>query len=223
MIPRAEDWQLPSRGPVVVKLGGSLLLWRNLPGRLAEFLNWCRNEGAMVVVVTGGGHLANFVRDMDHCHQMDDRISHDLAIRAMDLTSHCLANLLPNDLEIADHFSEFSDIWSRSRTPVLAPFRFMTEIDSRHPDALPPSWRVTSDSIAARVAETMGSHDLILLKSKDVPPGTSIRQAVHHGLVDPMLPEVASNIPRVLSLDFRNPSSIARELIKSHSSPARTR
>ena len=217
MISRPQDWNLPTSRPVIVKLGGSLLLWKSLPARLLDFLNWCQNEGATVVLVTGGGHLANFVREMDICHKMDDRISHDLAIRAMDLTSHCLANLLPNELEVADHFSAFPNIWSRNRTPVLAPFRFIAELDRQHPQSLPPSWHITSDSIAARVAEMMGSHDLILLKSRGVPPGTSIRQAVHLGLVDPMLPEISKNVPRVLLLDFRDPSAMACELLKSSS------
>ncbi|MFM1802614.1 MAG: hypothetical protein RJA81_1966 [Planctomycetota bacterium] len=209
-----EDWKLTTHGPIVIKLGGSLLLWRHLPNRLQKFLAWCRSEGALVVLVTGGGELANYVRDLDICHKMDDSLSHNLAIRAMDLTTHCLSNLLPDDLQVTDHFSDFFDIWNRHKIPVLAPFRFMTEMDSQHPQPLPPSWKITSDSIAARIAETMGSHDLILLKSRDVPPGTTIREAVHFGLVDPMLPEIAKKVPRVLSLDFRNPQAIMRELIR---------
>jgi len=216
MITRPEDWRLPSRGPVVVKLGGSLLLWKDLPARLGKFLDWCKAEGAMTILVAGGGELADFVRAMDHCHHMDDTISHDLAVRAMDLTCHCLASLLPGQLQAVDHFAALPATWNRGLVPVLAPFRFLTELDRQHPHPLPPSWRVTSDSIAARIAETIGSHDLVLLKSRDIPPGTSIRQAVHHGLVDPMLPEAAAKIPRVLTLNFRDPAGIARELLKHH-------
>lgn len=215
MIPRPEDWQIPSRGPVVVKLGGSLLLWKSLPQRLSRFLEWCRAEGAMVILVTGGGMPANFVRDLDHTHGMDDTISHDLAVRSMDLTSHCLASLLPRQMSVVDHFSEFGAVWNAGKTPVIAPHRFLTEVDALSPQALPASWRVTSDSIAARLAECVGAHDLILLKSKDVPPGTTIRQAVRHGLVDPMLPQVAARVQRVMSLNFRDPSAVARELIKT--------
>ncbi len=215
MIPRPEDWQIPSRGPVVVKLGGSLLLWKALPARLSGFLDWCREEGAMVILLTGGGEPANFVRGLDHAHDMDDRISHDLAIRSMDLTCHCLASLLPRQLKVVDHFAGFAAVWNETKTPVFAPHRFLTEIDALAPNALPPSWRVTSDSIAARLAETIGAHDLVLLKSRDIAPGTSIRQAVRHGLVDPMLPEVAARVPRVMSLNFRDPTAIARELTKS--------
>jgi aspartokinase-like uncharacterized kinase len=112
-----------------------------------------------------------------------------MAVRAMDLTSHCLAALMEPDLKVVDHFSEFADVWNRGMTPVLAPFRFLTEVDMQQTNALLPSWRVTSDSIAARIAEFVKAHDLILLKSRDVPPGTSIREAVHLGLIDPMMPE----------------------------------
>lgn len=215
MIPRPQDWTLPSRGPVVVKLGGSLLLWKRLPERLQQFLNWASGEGAMLILVAGGGDLANFVRAMDHCHDMDDRISHDLAVRSMDLTGHSLASLLPDQLTVVDHFAEFGRVWNAGKTPVMAPHRFLVELDAKQPNALPASWRVTSDSIAARLAETVGAHDLLLLKSRDVPPGTSIRQAVRHGLVDPMLPETAARIPRVLSVNFRDPAAVARELTKS--------
>jgi aspartokinase-like uncharacterized kinase len=199
---------------VVVKLGGSLLMWKALPLRLARFLEWCREEGAMVILVTGGGAPANFVRDLDIAHKIDDTISHVLAIRSMDLTCHCLASLLPTELTAVDDFADFVQIWTAGKTPVLAPHRFVTEVDARLPNSLPASWRVTSDSIAARLAETVRAHDLVLLKSRDVPPGTSIRQAVKYGLVDPMLPEVAAGVPRVLSLNFRDPTAIARELIK---------
>lgn len=212
MIPRPQDWALPSRGPVVVKIGGSLLLWKRLPERLAGFLNWARDEGAMLIVVAGGGEMANFVRALDRCHGMDDNVSHELAVRSMDLTGHCLASLMPGQLGVVDHFAQFSTVWNAGMTPVMAPYRFLTELDRTHDQALPASWRVTSDSIAARLAEFVGAHDLVLLKSRDVPPGTSIRQAVRHGLVDPMLPDVAARIPRVLSLNFRDPSAVAREL-----------
>jgi len=215
MIPRPEDWQIPSRGPVVVRLGGRLLMWKSLPSRLTRFLEWCREEGAMVFLLTGGGDPANFVRGLDHAHGMDDRISHDLAILAMNFTSHCLASLLPGQLKVVDHFAEFPEVWNENRTPVFAPHRFLTEVDALSPKALPPSWRVTSDSIAARLAETVGAHDMVLLKSRDIPAGSSIRQAVRQGLVDPMLPEVAARVPRVMTLNFRDPAAIARELTKS--------
>jgi aspartokinase-like uncharacterized kinase len=167
----------------------------------------------MTILMTGGGEPANFIRSMDESHQMPRRISHDMAVRAMDLTSHCLAALMEPDLKVVDHFSEFADVWNRGMTPVLAPFRFLAEVDMQQANALPPSWRVTSDSIAARIAEFVKAHDLILLKSRDVPPGTSIREAVHLGLIDPMMPEIAAKVPRVISVNFRNPTAIARELL----------
>lgn len=213
MIPRPEDWTLPSRGVIVIKLGGSMLLWPGLPDRLRRFLDWARSEGAMTILMTGGGEPANFIRSMDETHHLHRRISHDMAVRAMDLTSHCLAALMEPDLKVVDHFSEFADIWNRGMTPVLAPFRFLTEVDMQQNNALPPSWRVTSDSIAARIAEFVKAHDLILLKSRDVPPGTSIKEAVHLGLVDPMLPEIAARVPRVISLNFRDSTALARELL----------
>ena len=54
---------------------------------------------------------------------------------------------------------------SRGRIPVLAPRRFLDEIDASSPDPLPHSWDVTTDSIAARVAVHLGAAELVLLKS----------------------------------------------------------
>ena len=209
-----EDWIVPELGSIlVVKLGGSLLLWEGMPDRLRRFLEWAGDQGAKVIVITGGSDPANFIRELDKCHQMPNRSSHDMAVRAMDLTSHCLAALMGPDLEVVDHFSAMKSVWETGCTPVLAPFRFLTEVDALQANALPANWRVTSDSIAARVAEVVKATDLVLLKSRDVPPGTSIREAVRLGLVDPMMPEMATKIPRLITVNFRKQSSMAQELI----------
>ena len=49
---------------------------------------------------------------------------------------------------------------------------------------LPIGWEVTSDSIAARIAELTGSVELVLLKSTLPPAGASVSQLVANGYVD---------------------------------------
>jgi hypothetical protein len=50
--------------------------------------------------------------------------------------------------------------------------------------ALPHSWSVTSDSIAARVAVASAADQLILLKSVTIPPDMDWEEAGERGFVD---------------------------------------
>src|SRR5262249_4553585 len=61
-------------------------------------------------------------------------------------------------------------------------------------DGLPPSWTVTSDSIAARVAETAGASRLVLLKSVDVPGGMPWPEAIANGWVDDYFPTAVARL-----------------------------
>src|SRR5271165_5143987 len=85
--------------PVVIKVGGSLLDWPELPGRLAAFLARCRDEdpagGGTFLLMAGGGPAADLIRTMDRIHGLGDARAHWLAIRAMDLTAQLLSALLP--------------------------------------------------------------------------------------------------------------------------------
>jgi hypothetical protein len=65
--------------------------------------------------------------------------------------------------------------------------------DEARPGALPHSWAVTSDSIAARAAVVFNASRLILLKSIDVPPGTSWLEAAANGWVDTHFPIVIAD------------------------------
>ena len=54
------------------------------------------------------------------------------------------------------------------------------------------SWRVTSDSIAARVALELNA-DLTLLKSVELPSGKTWHEAARAGLVDDVFPALVKN------------------------------
>ena len=54
--------------------------------------------------------------------------------------------------------------------PLLVPSVILDELEARHPSPLPPSWDVTSDTIAAWIAGQLRARSLVLLKSASLPP-----------------------------------------------------
>jgi aspartokinase-like uncharacterized kinase len=105
------------------------------------------------------------------------------------MNAHLLAELLgtvvdsPPDQRNLEGDSQESEDITISLT-VIDPHEFC-RVDDGRPASLPHTWDVTSDSVAARVAEVAGA-ELVLLKSADLPVGMSWEAAAAHGLVDPM-------------------------------------
>ncbi len=67
---------------------------------------------------------------------------------------------------------------------------------------------MTSDTIAARVADRLGAVELVLLKSATLPPGTDRVAAARLGLVDPEFPRAAASILNVSYVNLRDPAAI---------------
>ena len=66
--------------------------------------------------------------------------------------------------------------------------------DARGTDRLPCGWEVTSDSIAARLAQAIGANELVLLKST-LPTGSASRTALaQSGFVDAHFPHAAAGL-----------------------------
>lgn len=188
---------------VVVKVGGSLFDWRELPTRLQRFLQTDEIVGGRVVLIAGGGPFAEAVRTLDAIHGLGERTCHRLALRAMDVSAELLASLLPNSI-VVDDFARIADAWGAGRRLILAPRRYLEEVDEPSDDPLPLSWETTSDSIAARIAERLGATRLILLKSSSV-VAADRAEAVRLGLVDPIFPRASRRIDRVELAAFRDP------------------
>jgi aspartokinase-like uncharacterized kinase len=188
--------------PIVIKVGGSLFDWPELPRRLNAILDAYRAARQRLVLLPGGGCAADFVRRLDNTFALGDLPAHHLALRSLDLTAHVLAALVPG-LEVIDDVGNRDQIWKHDRTPVLAPRRFLEECNCAAADPLPSSWDVTSDSIAAQVAVHLGAAELVLLKSAPLPPGTDRRAAADLGLVDPLFPAVSRGLERVLYWNLR--------------------
>lgn len=196
---------LSPRPPVVVKVGGSLLDWPELPARLPQYLQTRRAE--RLVVVIGGGRVTDVVRALDRTHGLGEERAHALALHSLDLTAHLLAALVPA-LVVVEPIESLALVWADGKIPILAPRTFLDQVDARSANPLPHHWDVTSDSIAARVADRLGSSELVLVKSAPLPPGTDRQGAARLGLVDPCFPESAHRLERVVYLNLRAPVAL---------------
>lgn len=168
---------------VVIKIGGSLLADRDALGSAIASVLEALNKHR-VVVIPGGGPFADAVRAADDAHALDDDTAHWMAVLAMDQYAHLLA-ARHDRFALAYSRADVRSLLALGSIPVVAPYQWL-----RDADPLPHSWDVTSDSIAAWFASTLGASRLVLLK----PPGAT------GDLVDPYFEQAL--LPSV-SLSFR--------------------
>lgn len=128
--------------PLVVKVGGSLF------DRTASLLDIFREVGRPVLIVPGGGKFADLVRRL----AVSDTAAHWMAIAGMEQFGWYIAS---------HGVPAVSAVTLPAEVTVLLPYCAL-----RRADPLPHSWNVTSDTIAAWVANELAV-DLILLKSVD--------------------------------------------------------
>lgn len=136
----------------VVKVGGGLGdgALAALCGRLGEL-----GQRHPLLVVPGGAGFADAVRDADRRFGLSAETSHRMAILGMEQFGWLLSDLIPGAVRCAG-----LPRVQAGRTNVLLPAALCL-------DALPASWRVTSDSIAAWVAGRVGAGRLVLVKAVD--------------------------------------------------------
>src|SRR5204862_3771064 len=91
---------------------------------------------------------------------LPDGVAHWMAIRAMDEYAHLLTDLVP-ECSLAVDSLQIEAALMVGFVPVLAPYRWLREADP-----LPHSWDVTSDSIAAWIAGSLGASRLVLVKPR---------------------------------------------------------
>ena len=151
----------------VYKVGGSLLaLPESLDSTLDTIIHAAAN--ARVLIVPGGGLFADAVREADQRLGLSDDAAHWMAVLAMDQYAHLLVGRRL-ELELAFSAHDVEAVIRAGRIPVIAPYRWL-----RDADPLPHSWEVTSDSIGAWFASTLGASHLVLVK----PPGANLDCAV---------------------------------------------
>jgi aspartokinase-like uncharacterized kinase len=175
-------------GPIVVKVGGSLYDWPELAARLSDWLRPFVREGTPLLLVPGGGPTADVIRGFDRDHGLGEEAAHWLALRALALNAHVLAAVLPG-AAVVEAPEDATRLWRRRLLPVLDAHAF-ARADEQRPGYLPHAWAVTSDSLAARVADVAGARRLVLLKSVTIPAGLDWAEAGRRGFVDEAFDQV---------------------------------
>jgi 5-(aminomethyl)-3-furanmethanol phosphate kinase len=179
----------------VVKVGGSLFDWPQLPERLAAWI--AAQSPGRNVLIAGGGSLADAVRQFDARFKIGDEASHWLCVDLLDITARMLHRLILN-ARLCDSLDDCPS----NDLLVFAPAKFLRECEPRLAGCkLPHSWRVTSDSIAARIAEACHADELVLLKSALPKEGSRSTE-----FVDAHFAQAVSRLPQVRLVNLRSES-----------------
>lgn len=166
----------------VVKLGGSLIK----SGDVVSILKLVAKARVPVVIVAGGGGFADEVRRLQPGLHLSDKAAHRMAILAMHQNAFALADLQP-ELKPVETISEMRLALRAGRVPVWLPLK-MCDRDR----AIAEDWSMTSDGLAARLAERLGDCDLLVFKSRSVPAKADVHALAAAGVVDSSFAEIVT-------------------------------
>lgn len=190
----------------VVKVGGSLFDLADLPQRLREWLS--RQPSAHSVFIAGGGALVEALRRQASVQPVDEATAHWRCIELMSETAHALQRRV-RVIPLVDDIEALQRRLADDGATIFDSGGWLRKLEPRLPGIqLPCTWETSSDSIAGRVAVTLGAHELVLLKST-LPPAdwaADSRQLVAAGYVDAMFPRLAPELPPTRFVDLRGNS-----------------
>ncbi len=173
----------------VAKLGGSLLAHANLRDAVTQ---WCEsNPCEQLLIVVGGGLWADGVREAFDRFQLDEATCHWLCIDLLSQTASLAATILDLPLlrDVADAEAHSFDL----NRAIFDCNRMLRDLQDEQRSNLPESWSVSSDSIAAHLAERLQANELVLWKSA-TPPEGSLETWSQTGYVDSHFPIAAKRL-----------------------------
>ncbi len=133
----------------VVKIGGSLF-----PDYAIELAKQLNNTNSLIIL--GGGEFANLIRKYDSTQNFSSDVTHFTAIDCMDIIAK-LVNDKVDSTKLAFSIDEINEISDEGFTPIFVVSDFL-----KKEDPFECSWDVTSDSIAAYVAQIFNANRLIV-------------------------------------------------------------
>lgn len=166
----------------MVKLGGSL----SASPLRARWIEALRRYPHKMSLVPGGGPFADAVRSAQPRMGFSTASAHGMALLAMEQYALALADL-HDGFVLFESLDELPRIHARRKIALWRPFAMV-----RAASDIPPSWDVTSDSLAAWLAHAAGASALLLVKSVDASPGADI---VSLGIVDPAFSSFSGQAP----------------------------
>jgi aspartokinase-like uncharacterized kinase len=192
---------------VVVKVGGSLFDWPELPQRLTM---WLRSRpAAFHLFVAGGGALCEIIRQTDARFGLGQERAHWLCIDALTITARLLSQLM-DDVPVIDSLAAVLALADKVGGPAICVFdpRPFLEAGEGRPGTLPHTWDVKTDSIAAHLAASLAA-ELLLLKSCDAPT-TDLEAASRAGFVDAYFPVAARPLRQVGYVNLRSSNQVVQ-------------
>ena len=172
--------------PVVVKLGGSVVR----SPELSAWLDVIAASARPVVIVPGGGALADEVRAAQARLGFGDGAAHRMALLAMDQLAWAVGGLRAG-FEVGDTEDALRASLAHGRVAVWAPYSLVAGRSD-----FPQSWTVTSDSLALWLARRLGAECCFVIKSIQRRRGRfSATQLASHGVVDQAFPAMCKGAP----------------------------
>ena len=144
----------------VIKVGGSLAEEPKKLKALCQSLGILARKRALIVV-PGGGRLADVVRTLDRRFMLSSEVAHRMAILAMDQFGLLLPCIIPYSCAF-HRLENAKKLLENRNSPIFLPSKLMFE-----ENPLENSWDVTSDSIAAHVASRVSAKKLVLVTDVD--------------------------------------------------------
>ncbi len=140
---------------IIIKLGGSL---QEKGREIIRFLsNYAETKNHTVIIIPGGGHFVKRIKELSEQEVISDDAAHWMAVLGMHQYGFYLAD--GSGIEIVESIEELRNV---VHIGVLLPYTLLKADDS-----LPHTWNVTSDTIAAFVANKVGEKSFIKLTDVD--------------------------------------------------------
>jgi len=188
---------------LVIKFGGSLLARSDWPALFASLIAEEHAGSRPTLIVVGGGAPVEGLRQLDSaCPQPPERM-HRLALNAMQLTARLVAETL--SLPLTTILPLTTSLMPAQPAVLDLHAASAASAGIAH---LPHSWDVTSDSLAAAVAQAIPA-ELLLVKSVP-PPAQTIDHLADCGWIDHHFPAISSH----LAIRWRSPAPAQASLEK---------